>query len=417
MGSCDSDDDDEQLLSSILGSQNKVKHMDLSKGGVASTKFKNNMMKLIRTHHMDILFLCEPRNSGEKALNIATSQGFACVEIVDSVGFSGGLWLMWDDSRVHLDIIGTSDQSITACVSWKDQSPWLLTVIYANSSGFKREKLWEYLDFVATCHQLPWLLAGDFNEMLGVDDKLGGASVNRLKGFKRWFDDNNMMDLGFYGAKFTWRNNKVFEKLDHAIFNMKPFRFEAIWLKHEHFNDLIAAVWGSSGSAIHKTLNLIEPLKNWNSTVFGHLRQKKARLLAHLDGIQRALCRGPNLFLKQLEISLMDDFNEVLDHEALFWKQKSMINWLQGGDRNTKFFHLTTVIRSRRNKIERLKNSNGLLVKEAAGMKALAMEYFSGQFNQVQVVVPNMVLPNLFPSISNDDLALLGKNIELDDLK
>ncbi|BFG40358.1 hypothetical protein CerSpe_266320 [Prunus speciosa] len=145
--------------------------------GAASTKFKNNMVELIRSHHMDILFVCEPRISGEKALKIATSLGFSCVEIVDSVGFSGGLWLMWDDSRVHLDIIGTSDQSITACVSWKDHSPWLLTVVYANPSGFKREKLWEYLDFVATCHQLPWLLAGDFNEMLGVEDKLGGASV------------------------------------------------------------------------------------------------------------------------------------------------------------------------------------------------------------------------------------------------
>ncbi|CAL2276666.1 unnamed protein product [Prunus armeniaca] len=156
--SSESDDDEEQLLCSIPGNQNKVEQMDLSEGqgnvveeqladntfdnvgvcwnvrGAASTKFKNNMMELIRSH----------------------------------LGFSGGLWLMWDDSKVHLDIIGTSDQSITASVSWKDQSPWLLTVIYANPSGFKREKLWEYLDFVATCHQLPWLLAGDFNEMLAV---------------------------------------------------------------------------------------------------------------------------------------------------------------------------------------------------------------------------------------------------------
>ncbi|CAL8157860.1 unnamed protein product [Prunus armeniaca] len=376
MGSFDSDDDEEQLLSSVPGSQNKVEQMDLFEG------------------------------QGNVAKEQLTDNTFDNV----GVGFSGGLWLMWDDSRVHLDIIGTSDQSIIA--------------------------------------------SGDFNEMLGVDDKLGGASVNRLKGFKRWFGGNNMMDLGFSGPKFTWRNNKVFERLDHAICNMKwrhlfpeghvrhlprttsdhnlikvslqsnfcasfrPFRFEAMWLKHEHFNDLIVAVWGSSsGSAVDKTLNLIKHLKNWNSTIFSHLRQKKAILLARLDEIQRALCRGPNYFLKQLEIFLMDDFNEVLDHEALFWKQKSRINWLQGGDRNTKFFHLTAVIRRRRNKIKRLKNNDGLLVEKAAGIKALAVEYFSGQFNQVQVAVPDMVLPNLFPGISNDDLALLGKNIELDEVK
>ncbi|CAL9030120.1 unnamed protein product [Prunus brigantina] len=54
------------------------------------------MMKLIHVHHMEILFVCEPRISGSKAV-----------------------------SMVNVEIIGTHDQAIFACVSWPGQSPWL----------------------------------------------------------------------------------------------------------------------------------------------------------------------------------------------------------------------------------------------------------------------------------------------------
>lgn len=74
----------------------------------------------------------------------------------------------------------------------------------------------------------------------------------------------------------------------------------------------------------------------------------------------------------------MDDFNKVLEQEFVFWKQKSRLQWLLDGDRNTKFFHLTTVMGRRRNKIERLKNSVGVFVEEAKGIKALAVRLFYG---------------------------------------
>lgn len=57
--------------------------------------------------------------------------------------------------------------------------------------------------------------------MLNIDDKLGGAAVGRLKVFKTWVDNNEMVDLGFCGPRFTWRNNIVFEKLDCVVCNLK----------------------------------------------------------------------------------------------------------------------------------------------------------------------------------------------------
>ncbi|CAL2231441.1 unnamed protein product [Prunus armeniaca] len=99
------------------------------------------MLELIQTHRMDILFVYEPRINDEKAISVVKSLGFPCFEIVDAVGFSSGLWLLWDNSKVQVEIMGTSDQTISACVSWKGGSSWLFTTVYASPCIRKRASL------------------------------------------------------------------------------------------------------------------------------------------------------------------------------------------------------------------------------------------------------------------------------------
>ncbi|XP_021823802.1 uncharacterized protein LOC110765062 [Prunus avium] len=303
---------------------------------------------------------------------------------------------------------------------------------------------------------MPWLLAGDFNDMLHYDDKIGGASPCRLKGFRKWFDDNDMIDLGFSGPKFTWSNNRVFERLDRAVCNVqwrslfneasvkhlprtksdhcpikislkssfssspiaRPFRFEAMWLTHAHFKDFLMQQWAlTDGSVLDKTNALVQPLLHWNSTIFGNLRRRKSTLLARLAGVQNAMGPNTNRFLSKLENSLFEEYNEVIEQESLFWQQKSRVKWLQEGDRNTKFFHLTTLIRRRRNKIERLKDDNGEWIEGAGGLKKLAVSYFVGLFTQDQQCCTFGDLPSFFPPIEAADLANLAKNVDLIEVK
>lgn len=53
------------------------------------------------------------------------------------------------------------------------------------------------------------------------------------------------------------------------------------------------------------------------------------------------------------------ELSEAMKKEEIIWKQKSRINWLTTTDLNMSFFHLSTIIRRRRNNIETLKNSGG----------------------------------------------------------
>ncbi|CAL8138480.1 unnamed protein product [Prunus armeniaca] len=268
--------------------------------------------------------------------------GFPCFEIVDPMGFSGGLWLLWDDSKVNVEIIGTHDQAISTCVSWPGQSPWLFLAIYAKPCEIKRAKLWEYLNFVVSCHDMPWLLAGDFNYFLHFDDKLSGVPRCCLRGFKAWFDENEMCELHFTGPKYTCTNKRILERLDRVVCNTLWRRVFA-----EAYNWL-----GFSGSAFDKSCAFVEPLKMWNKNVFGHFRQKKARVVA----------------------------------------------------------------RRRRNRIERLKDDEGVWVEDAARIKDLAVGFFSKLFAPVQAAI-NVSLPCFFPSVIDGEIASLVKIIDLLEVK
>ncbi|CAN1120648.1 hypothetical protein LINPERHAP2_LOCUS323, partial [Linum perenne] len=51
--------------------------------------------------------------------------------------------------------------------------------------------------------------------------------------------------------------------------------------------------------------------------------------------------------------------DEAWRNEELFWGQRAKVNWLNLGDRNTKFFHASTMLRQQRNNITKLKSEIG----------------------------------------------------------
>lgn len=65
-----------------------------------------------------------------------------------------------------------------------------------------------------------------------------------------------------------------------------------------------------------------------------------------------------------------------MEQEELLWYQKSREKWLEFGDRNTKYFHTSTIIRRKSNRIEALKNDAGIWVNHPDELENLAIDYF-----------------------------------------
>ena len=82
--------------------------------------------------------------------------------------------------------------------------------------------------------------------------------------------------------------------------------------------------------------------------------RRKRNLEGRIAKIQKSLGCWDSMYLEQLELKLGKDNEEVLLQEEFLWYKKSRKNWVQFGDRNTKFFHTQTIVRRQRNRIHSL---------------------------------------------------------------
>ena len=154
-----------------------------------------------------------------------------------------------------------------------------------------------------------------------------------------------------------------------------------MWLKHEGFGDLVRHMWVNRGGDIMgKVSSLSDKLKEWNRESFGCIFHNKRRLLARLQGAQRSLGERFRPGLTKLELKLRKEYNLIIEQEEIFWLQKSRNSWLKEGDRNTKFFHISTMIRRRRNKLEGLKGDDGVWRGDKESMMFTAISYFKNLF-------------------------------------
>lgn len=108
---------------------------------------------------------------------------------------------------------------------------------------------------------------------------------------------------------------------------------------------------------------------------------RKKKVLARLEGTQKALSVRFSDFLHNLESELLQEYNKILHQEEIFWYQKSRVKWLVDGERNTKFFHKSTLMRRRRNKILMLQIGEDW-IKSDEILRTHAREYFARLFTE-----------------------------------
>ena len=168
---------------------------------------------------------------------------------------------------------------------------------------------------MAEVHEMPWVMAGDFNEPLMEDDKFGGrgVSVSRALQFKECLDACSMIDIGFSGPRFTWTNRREVQALiqeridrffvnsqwclmypearvahltrchsDHALVLMelqprshenrrKLFKFQTCWLSNCTFPSVVTHAWGQCTGLVQAIEAFSKEATRWNKEQFGNV--------------------------------------------------------------------------------------------------------------------------------------------------
>ncbi|KAK7836759.1 putative ribonuclease h protein [Quercus suber] len=357
--------------------------------GALNLDFKRRVMEILVNHFPVMLIITETRVGGVRAAKIIEELPFDGFFATDTIGYAGGLWLLWKKEEVEVFVLSATEQEIHATVKVCHLNlTWLISPIYASPRVNERRILWANLMQVAKLHNLPWLLLGDFNEVLCGEDKFGGRGVNlkRALDFKECLDSCNLIDLRFSGPKFTWSNSRqvpdlILERIDRCFANPnwrllfpeasvthlsrvfsdhcpvllelsrppptdqnRPFRFQIMWIHHPEFPNIVKEAWELEANLNVAIKKFTESANHWNRSVFGNLFTRKRRVLARLYGVQKALAIGPSQFLVRLEKELAEEYLIIMQQEEEYWALKSRLNWAIYGNRNTSFFHVSTLV-------------------------------------------------------------------------
>lgn len=98
--------------------------------------------------------------------------------------------------------------------------------------------------------------------------------------------------------------------------------------------------------------------KIWNKKVFRNIFWKKMNLSARLVKVEKALANAPSQRLINIHNFLLGGLENNLNLEEELWGMKARTIWLNQGERNTTFFHISTLNRRSNNWILGIKDPN-----------------------------------------------------------
>jgi hypothetical protein len=366
---------------------------------------------MVKERRPTFVFLMETISSKKYMEGIGKKIGFDRIFAVDPVGKSGGLAFLWN-AESEVEIFNFSRRHINIVVKDRENNPWWkLTGFYGNPDSTKRADSWELLKFLCTCHPVPWLCAGDFNEVVTQDEKEGSnlRKESQMTGFRETLEACRLGDLGYSGSLFTWSNRRsdgtfTKERLDRAVANQEwcslfpsfvvdilaartsdhcpvlvsfsahprrgqnrgpvgsGFKLEANWLNDSESEEIIRTAWQSNPSLDPLNVGIKQKLEacrrallEWGGHKFGKEEELIKEKSAQLAALQSKECPAVATQIKALQREL----DELLEFEDMKWKQRAKQHWLRFGDRNTAFYHSWVQHRKRINRIRSVTDEQG----------------------------------------------------------
>ncbi|KAI9109580.1 hypothetical protein K1719_019634 [Acacia pycnantha] len=196
--------------------------------GAASKGIAAVIKDMKRRYRLDMVVILEPRISGNVASKVIKNWGFKHSVRMEAVGFSGGIWILWEFDELKVDVKAMDEQFIHCSLKYGGEE-MLFTAVYAHPNEQKRKRIWEVLKVIASEVDEPWVLVGDFNEIRSPREQRGGGRVNevRCKNFNDWIEDCQLIDMDASGPFFTWKGPKweglerIFKRLDRCLCNVR----------------------------------------------------------------------------------------------------------------------------------------------------------------------------------------------------
>ncbi|KAL8484938.1 hypothetical protein ACS0TY_027297 [Phlomoides rotata] len=236
-----------------------------------------------------------------------------------------------------------------------------------------RSLSWDLLKRLSRVNFLPWIVAGDFNDLMCDSDKKGRVPhpLHILRGFWNVVDECGLFDVALSGYLVTCSrgrgtSNFVEERLDRVMGNGEwHYLFPRATLR-----TLISPTSYHSPVCLDSVLVEVvrklrtfrrlfatsESLDLWGRHVATAFRKNKKDLEGRIMLLQHRRDDSSILAFFNLKKKLTD----LLIQEDIYWKQRVKVFWLRDGDVNSKKIHRMASTRRKKNQIYCLKNCMGV---------------------------------------------------------
>lgn len=324
--------------------------------GVVSSEGKRQTRVLIHRYNPMLIVLMETHCQFARVANFWQGLGYVKCAISEATGHAGGIWILKSiNCNYVIDIVETYFQAVTVSLK-SDDKMWFFTGVYASPRITNRDNLWGYLKNIRPHLSSPWLLMGDFNEiMFPLEVKGGEFLISAARKFVDTIDTCYLIDLGATESQYTWYRkegglHKIAKRLDRALGDSdwrrlfpeayvenlarcysdhrplllrrsgfvpnrqaRPFRFQDAWLTHEDFDNIVKTAWDRNHADITTRLNKVrKEALVFNDEVFGNIFRRKKDLEFQICKIQKRLEVVDSVWLNLRERELQKQYREVL---------------------------------------------------------------------------------------------------------
>ncbi|XP_042942727.1 uncharacterized protein LOC122276878 [Carya illinoinensis] len=276
--------------------------------GLGNPRTVRELHQLVKEKSPQVVFLSETKCNRERVEMVRNRLGFVNSFVVNSLGRSGGLAMIWNEN-LNASLFSYSRHHISLMIKSEEEGrEWHLTGFYGDPALERRKNCWDILCLLRPDRTCPWLCMGDFNELVSNEEKMGGAErpFFQMESFREALDECELGDLGYVGSSFTWCNKREWrdfikerldrvlgnsawqslfdstivnvlpvENLDHtpllvSCFNQQDelyahkrlFRYEAFWSKKQESKDIIQRAWAVVSGGQNRLQNVQKALKN-----------------------------------------------------------------------------------------------------------------------------------------------------------
>ncbi|XP_074267197.1 uncharacterized protein LOC141590507 [Silene latifolia] len=397
---------------------------------------------------MESLTLSLQKTKAELVERVLYEKG-ECSTLPSDNGLSSGgdrIWLIWDPTRFVVTVLDVNAQSLHAEVfdNIRQKKFWY-TMVYGFNHMSERGSLWQSLRSYHSTVRGPWMVGGDFNSIMAVDERIGGAPVTRaeMRDMSLAIQECELHDMKGYGSFLTWNNKhefegKVYSRIDRVFINDEwllefpesnahflpeglfdhcpclvsfeelktkkrmPFKYFNMWSQAYEFKDLIHKDWAQyvQGTVMFRVVTKLKQLKRslrqLNSDQFSDIENlaKVTELsLEHLqeqlrvDPLNEGLCIAMKACAKEVEF--------LNTAKLAYLRQKSKVNWMKEGDENSNFFHSSIKRRRAKNRVYQVKDMRGVMCSTEENIKCAFKEFYISLLGTSKPVSPVKALKHL----------------------